>query len=216
MHPFYNEFLSYLREENKEKCVNFILDKLEKKQIKIVELYDEILAPSLNTMFCDKKEEKLCIWKEHVRTYIIRTILECCYPYIVKERKEKGISPKNEKIVVVCPSDEFHEMGARMIVDFFTLLGFESIFVGANTPKSEIETAIQQIKPKFVAISVTNYYNLVEAEKAIKLIRDKVKFNGKIIVGGTAFKNNPEVYRKIGADYYLQTFDEIKKIVEGG
>ncbi len=215
MHPFYNEFLSYLKEENKEKCVNFILDKLEKKQIKIVEFYNEILTPSLNNMFCDEKEEKSCIWKEHVRTSIIRTIIECCYPYILKERKEQGISPKNQKVVVVCPSDEYHEIGARMIVDFFTLLGFESTFIGANTPKTEIETAIQHIKPKFVAISVTNYYNLVEAEKAIKLIKDKMKYDGKIIVGGNAFKTNPEVYKRMGADYCLQTFDQIKKFLEG-
>lgn len=52
-------------------------------------MYTKILAPSLNTMECKIDEKNICIWREHVRISIIRTIVECCYPYIMKERHEK-------------------------------------------------------------------------------------------------------------------------------
>ncbi len=216
MHPLYNQFLEYLLNENKKKAVNFILSKLKNKEIDIITLHSEIMTPALNTMFCDiENKHSECIWKEHIRTSIVRTIIECSYPYIIKEREEKGIKKKDDKVIVVCPSEEYHEIGARIVVDFFTLLGFDTIFIGANTPRNEIEAAIELINPKYVAISVTTYYNLVEAEKAINFIREKAKFTGKIIVGGTAFINNPEIYKKIGADLLIQTFDDIKQLTEG-
>jgi methanogenic corrinoid protein MtbC1 len=214
MHPLYNEFVGYLAEENKEKSVEFILEKLEKIEVGIVELYVEILGPSLNQMFCDDLEDILCIWKEHVRTAIIRTILELTYPYILKEKKEKNVKALNKKVVIVCPGEELHEIGARMVVDFFTLLGYDTTFVGANTPKAEIKAALVEIKPDYVGISVTNYYNLVEAERTIQLLKE-IKFNGKIIVGGNAFTKNPDVYKEIGADLMIQTFEDIKKLAEG-
>jgi methanogenic corrinoid protein MtbC1 len=215
MHPLYKEFIGYLKEENKEKSVEFVLDLLNKKEVGIVELYTEILGPSLNQMICDDLEDALCIWKEHVRTAIIRTTLELTYPYILKEKKEKNVKILNKKVVIVCPGEELHEIGARMVVDFFTLLGYKTTFVGANTPKAEIRAALEEIKPDYVGISVTNYYNLVEAERTIKLLRKEIKFDGKIIVGGNAFVKNPDVYKEIGADLLIQTFEDIKKLAEG-
>jgi methanogenic corrinoid protein MtbC1 len=106
-------------------------------------------------------------------------------------------------------------VGARMVADIFTLNGFEAIFVGANTPREEIRDAINALKPRYIGICVTNYFTLVEAEKVIKLIKEHTEFKGKIIVGGSAFLNNPQNYKKIGADILIQDFEDIKKLAEG-
>ena len=74
-------------------------------------MYKEILEPSLNAFYCNAEEEKLCIWKEHIRTSIIRAIIEICYLYILKERKEKGIKILNQSILVGCPAEEYHDTG---------------------------------------------------------------------------------------------------------
>jgi methanogenic corrinoid protein MtbC1 len=214
MHPLYDEFLGYIDKEDKEKCVEFVLNKLNNKELDIPTLYKEILEPSLNRFYCDMEAEKLCIWKEHVRTSIIRTIIELCYPFILKERKEKGIKVLNKKILIGCPSEEYHEIGARMIADIFVLNGFDATFVGANTPREEIRDAINILKPKYIGICVTNYYTLVEAEKAISLIRNHTEFDGKILVGGLAFQDNPDNFKKIGADTLIQDFKDIEKLAK--
>ena len=36
-----------------------------------------------------------------------------------------------------------------------------------------------------------------------------------IIAGGNAFSRNPDVYQEIGADYGLDSFEEIREFVEG-
>ena len=216
MHQIYGEFLEYLDNEDKENCINLITSKLDKKELDIPTLYKEILEPSLNAFYCDAEEEKMCIWKEHIRTSIIRTIIEICYLYILKERKEKGVKLLNQNILIGCPAEEYHDTGAKMIADIFTLYGFNAIFVGANTPREEIRDAINLLKPKFIGISVTISYNLVEAEKAISLIKQHTEFDGKIVVGGQAFQNNPDNYKKIGADILIRNFNEIEKLAKEG
>ena len=216
MHQIYGEFLEYLDNEDKENCINLITSKLDKKELDIPTLYKEILEPSLNAFYCDAEEEKMCIWKEHIRTSIIRTIIEICYLYILKEQKEKGVKLINQTVLIGCPAEEYHDTGARMIADIFTLYGFNAIFVGANTPREEIRDAINLLKPSFIGISVTISYNLVEAEKAISLIKQHTEFDGKIVVGGQAFQNNPDNYKKIGADILIRNFNEIEKLAKEG
>ena len=214
MHPFYDEFFEFLENEDKENCIEFIISKLDRKEIDILTLYSEIIDPSLTQFSCDVEDEKLCIWKEQIRTSIIRTVIELCYPYVVREKKEKGIKSKNIKVLVGCPAEEYCDLEAKMITDIFTLYGFDTIFIGANTPRIEIRDAINILKPRIITLSVTSYYNLMEAEKAISLIKEHTKFDGKIVVGGNAFLNNPKIYKKIGADFIIKKYDDIRKLSE--
>ncbi|WP_027308459.1 B12-binding domain-containing protein [Caloramator sp. ALD01] len=207
---FYDKLMTYLEKEDKESAVEYAINLLSEGKIDILTLYRDILSPSLNNMFCNVDEKEVCVWREHVRSSIVRTIIECAYPFVIKEREKRGVKRRNESVIVVCPQEEYHEIGPRMVADFFTLLGFDTVFVGANTPKEDFASAINVIKPKYVVISVTNYYNIVNAERAIKRLKEKANYDLKIIVGGHAFKSNKEVYKKIGADYLLDTFEEIE------
>jgi methanogenic corrinoid protein MtbC1 len=208
------KFLEYLEIEDKETAVNFILELLNFVKIDIPTLYLEVLAPSLNNMTCNGEDENICIWKEHIRSSIIRTIIECCSPYVSKESKLN--KQKNEKILVVCPSEEYHELGARMAADFFTIWGYNSIFVGSNTPQNELINAMNIIDPRYIAISVSNSYNLVTVKKVISRIKEKKVNKGlKVIVGGYAFKGKPELYKEVGADFCINSFEQIEIISKG-
>jgi methanogenic corrinoid protein MtbC1 len=217
MHLLYEEFVSYLDNKDRQKCVEFILSKLDSSELDIVTLYEEILTPSLREEFCQDKQ-KICIWEEHVRSSIIRTVIECCYPYIVKERDNKYRAVVKGRVVVACPTGELHEIGARMVTDFFTLCGLEATFVGANTPRDEILDAVGYIKPIYLAISVSNYYNLLAARKTIQKTGEISKTLGhdlKVIVGGYAFEQNPCTCDDVGADLLLRTFEDIERLSEG-
>jgi methanogenic corrinoid protein MtbC1 len=217
MHLLYEEFVSYLDNKDRKKCVEFILSKLASSELDIVTLYEEILTPSLREEFYQDKH-KICIWEEHVRSSIIRTVIECCYPYVVKERDNKYQAAAKGRVVVACPTGELHEIGARMVTDFFTLCGLDATFVGANTPQDEILDAIGYIKPKYMAISVSNYYNLLAARKTIQKVGEISKTLGpdfKVIVGGYAFEQNPCTCDDVGADLLLHSFSDIEKLSEG-
>jgi len=217
MHPFYEVFVSSLIEADKEACVSSVLDQMDNNRLDIPTLYMEILAPALNHHFCQSEQELLCIWEEHIRSSIIRTIIECCYPYVIRERDQKLGGARKGRVVVVCPTQELHELGARMVADFFTLAGFDTAFVGANTPQDEIIEGIGRYQPDYVCISVTASFNLVAARRTMQHILDVRSRWGsdfKVVVGGHAFYRNPELARELGADLHVTSLEQIHQLGE--
>jgi MerR family transcriptional regulator, light-induced transcriptional regulator len=213
LEKYYQEFSSILASEDKEAALNFALNLLKEQQVGVVDLYTRILGPALNQMTCDDEDQRLCIWREHVHTAIIRTIVESCYPFVIAEKKklhstERGIA------AVICPPEENHELGARMVADFLTICGFRTVFVGSNTPYTDFLTGVELIGPKLIAISVTNYYHIVVTKKIVTELRAKMGDKVKIVIGGNAFDSNPDHVRAIGADYYSKSFEDLKNIAD--
>lgn len=214
MEPIYEQFYKYFNEENKEQAVTYIMERLLNGEIDVIRLYEQVLAPMLNHMQCELEDKRICIWKEHVKTAMVRTIVECCYPYVLRKRQELN-PPSKGTVAVLCPPEEYHDLGARMVADFFTICGYQAIYVGSSTPYKDFYNAIDIIKPELAAISVSNYYNLFAAKRMIDEMKKAVGYPLKIVVGGFAFGEDPEKYKSIGADYYARTYEDIRRISEG-
>ncbi|MDY0064390.1 MAG: cobalamin-dependent protein [Bacilli bacterium] len=203
----YEQFIQILEKENKDEAVSFVMELLEKDQITIEDLYNHLLGPALWNFHCQSEDQEICIWKEHARTSIIRTILECTYPYISKRRKSATLL--NKKVVVFCPSEEYHEIGAIMVNHAFLLAGLESQYIGANTPKYDIYSAVRILKPDYVAISVTNYYNVVITKQITERLKQDFP-QIKILIGGQAFKQIG-AKEQVQYDQYLESLDDIDR-----
>ncbi len=205
MNKHYDQFISLLDAENKDASIEFALSLLEKQEITLEELYLELLAPSLQLFSCQIADKDLCIWKEHTRTSIVRTILECSYPYVIEKRKQVNLNHK--KVVVLCPSEEYHEIGAIIVNHYFLLAGYDSQYIGANTPKQDIILAVRAFKPDYVALSVTNYYNIVITKQITDAIKEAYP-SVKVIVGGQAFLQQGAL-EQVKHDYYLQNVKDV-------
>ncbi|TJX15842.1 cobalamin B12-binding domain-containing protein [Tissierella creatinini] len=202
--------LKSLDKEDKDKSVQLAIKGLNEVQFTIPFLYEEILRPFLYSI--DECKDDDCIWKEHVRTSIVRTIIECVYPHVIEQKKE--VVSNGLKVLLVCPEKEYHEIGLRMVADFFSLNGYEAIFIGTNTPKKQVLYALVNTEPDYLAISVTDYYLLFEAKKMIEKIKS-ISGSIKIIVGGRAFKNNKELIKEMEVDIYLETYEDIVNLRKG-
>lgn len=207
----YIEFMELLQHEKKQEAVEFALSLLKNGEMDVVTLYAQVLTPALNEMQCLLEDKRMCIWKEHVRTAIVRTIVECCYPYVIMERDKRG-APKHKTAVIICPPEEYHDLGARMVADFFVICGYDAIFVGSNTPYGDFYNAAHIISPDIIAISISDYYNLVVTKMIIGDLKGILADSVKIIVGGSAVYDNDENYKMLGADFRAQTFEDIQKI----
>lgn len=218
MHPLYEEFAGHLAREEKPRCVELALDYLNRGEINVATLYTEVLAPALNAPTYSAEEGAVRIWEEHVRSSIVRTIVENAYPFVQREKRARnGSGVPRRSVIVVCPTEEFHEIGARMVADFFELAGFDATFVGANTPQEEILEALAVLRPTYVAVSATNTYTLVPARRVLaqlRSLRERTGAGFKIIVGGHAFEKNPALVQEIGADLHLSTFEDIRQLAE--
>jgi methanogenic corrinoid protein MtbC1 len=206
----YEQFLSYLKKEDKKQSVLYALSLLDQEKISVEDLYEHLLAPSLVFFECDVNDEDICIWKEHTRTSIIRTIIEASYPYIMKRKDQ--IKSINKKVVVLTPAFEYHEIGAIMVSHLMLLQGFDAVYIGANTPKQDIISALRAYHPDYIALSVTNPYNIVVTQQ----ICDEIKRffpEIKIILGGQAFQNQAAM-DKIQFDHFLADFKAIKMFAD--
>lgn len=207
------DFKKLLASEQKEEAVDYALALIETEKTDVVGLYENILTPALNQMECKLEDRNLCIWKEHVQTAIVRTIVECCYPYVMKQRKAKSIR-NGLTAVVLCPPEEYHDLGARMVTDFFTLCGYDTIFVGSNTPYQDFYQAIYSIQPDLVAISVSNYFNLVATKRIIQELRSASLKMPFIVAGGRAIDRDEHSIEIVGADERIRSFHDIQQLAE--
>ena len=206
----YDVFLGLLTAEDKEGAIHYALGLLESGEVDVATLYEGILAPSLKNMACQLNDKQWCIWKEHMRTSIVRTIIESCHAFVMKERRARPELQPKGKVVLACPTEEYHELGIRMVADLFTMAGYDAAFIGANTPFPDIVSAVEYFRPEILGISATSSYALFAAGRAIKKVRERFPDKAiKIIVGGIAFDSNPEAWKEIGADACLSSYKDI-------
>lgn len=216
MEEYYRKFMILLEEEDKDGCLEYAFSLIRGEKLSIPELYEEILTKSMDGIECHNNERNLCIWKEHVRSGIVRTIIENMYFLVLEERKRKFPERSGKKAAVLCPDGEYHDMGARIAADYFTLLNWETIFVGNSTPRDEFIKVAQYLELDAVAISVTNSYNLVAARKTIELLKEKLDGRIKIYLGGRAFEDNTGIISSLQIDGYLNNFESLKAELERG
>ncbi len=196
----------FLLDNKKKEAILFAIDGIKQNAFTIVELYEQLITPILFDIGQDVLAKRLSIWQEHVCSAIIRSMIESCYVYLDR------MLPNHQKAMVFCPNDELHEIGARMVSDYFDMLGFETFFVGSNTPKDDVYQAIDIEKPSIIAISVSNYYHLTSMKEMIETIKQTMP-QTKIVAGGSVFVNRPELATSFGADGYAYSFDSLKELI---
>lgn len=201
----YDKLQTYINQGDLETSVSYAMDLVKKKEITIVELYQNILAKILNDIDCQQSDED-CIWFEHQRTAMVRTIVDALFPFLMEQKKESN----NKRVLIVCPSEEYHELGAKMAADFFYLLGYETSFVGANTPIETMHSALRSLKPDYMAISVTNYYHLVTAKKVVEEVRRE--WTDLVILGGGRAFLYKDAKTLVGVDACIQSYEDIEAL----
>jgi methylmalonyl-CoA mutase cobalamin-binding domain/chain len=117
------------------------------------------------------------------------------YPHIFNTHKV------GRRLVATCASEELHEIGMRMVADFFEMEGWDTYYVGANTPASSILQTLRERQADVLGISSTMHYHVT----AVKALIDQVRASGlgqrvKILVGGYPFNRHTDLWRKVGAD----------------
>jgi MerR family transcriptional regulator, light-induced transcriptional regulator len=182
-----SEFMEAFDRLEKETCVTMAFETLSKGSMDVPTLYEGVLRKSMENLTDVETDPTHKIWKEHIKSSIIRTIIEMAFPFVVKT---KATTPKG-RAAVVCPDGEEHELGARMISDYLTLMGYETYFVGKSTPKKEFVDLIESLDLDLVALSVTNYYNFSVTLKTVALMREHFP-TLKLIAGGRGFDHNPQ------------------------
>ena len=147
---------------------------------------------------------KITVAKEHFCSAATQQIMSQLYPYIFTTDRI------GKTFVAACIGGELHEIGIRMVADFFEMEGWDTYYLGANSPTSSIVQAIEDKNANLLGLSVAMPYHRNLLREAIDEIRQETNNKIKIMVGGNAMNTHDDAWRNFRADAYAP--DAIKAI----
>lgn len=164
--------------------------------IDIRDLYMEVFQPAMYAVGNLWETNQFTVAQEHLATAITQSVMAQIYATVIS-RPLIG-----RTMVATCIGGELHELGMRMVADFFEMEGWDVYYLGANMPYDDVIQMIESKRAHLLAISVTLGGYVQNARKLIDAVRTKpTSKHVKIMVGGLPFNLTPEAYRTVGADF---------------
>ena len=192
------KYLDYLLDGKRHEACDLILSEVE-NGLEIKELYIHVFQTAQYEVGYLWHQGKITVAQEHFCTAACQYIIARLYPILFQS------VARGPKVVAACIGDELHEMGIRMVADFFELSGYDTIYLGANMPKEGMLQVIKQNQPVALALSTTIAFHMNELISLINAIReDEACRNVKILVGGYAFNLDSQLWKRVGADGYAK------------
>ena len=158
---------------------------------------------------------RVTVAQEHYCTAATQLIMSQLYPRLFSTARA------GRRLVAACAGDELHELGVRMVADFFEMEGWDTYYLGANVPADSILQACQANKADLLAISATMVFHVQQVAGTIEQVRASLLGPSlKILVGGYPFNAAPDLWRKVGADGFarnaLGAVERAAQLLEGG
>jgi len=199
----YQTYLNSLLKGDRRACLNIVTTLLENK-IDIRELYTELFQKSMYQVGELWEINVISVAREHLATTITENMLSITYPYLFT-----GLQ-STKKAIISCTANEYHQLGGKMVADIFELHGWDTHFLGVNTPINELLTCIDEIKPDLIGLSLAVYFNIAALEATLEAVH--AHFNNlDILVGGHAFRwGGTEVLKKYPGIHYLESLAQLE------
>jgi len=199
----YDHYFSSLIAGDRGACSKIVQDLLD-QGIDIKDLYRHLFQATLYQVGALWEVNQLSVAKEHLATAITESLLNLVYPFLFKKRLT------SKKAIISCTANEHHQIGGKMVADILEMNGWDSYFLGANTPIDEMLTFIHEIKPDLVGLSLSIGFNAPQLIQSVKSIRENFP-QLDIILGGQGFcGDKPASLKAFKHLYYIGSLDELE------
>ena len=189
------QFLDTVRRADRRTAGQMILDAV-RDGTSVKTIYMQVFQRTQREIGRLWQTNQVGVAEEHFCTAATQMIMSQLYPYIFTgERKAR-------RAVIACVGGELHEIGARMVADFLEMSGWDTYFLGANTPPHSILQTVQEHQVEVLALSATMTFHVSEVTNIISSLRSQNSLPTRVLVGGYPFNLSPDLWRKVGADGY--------------
>lgn len=153
---------------------------------------------------------QISVAQEHYCTAATQMVMSQLYPYIFASERN------GRHMVVTCVGGELHEIGARMVADFFEMDGWDTYFLGANTPMEGVLRALSEREADVLAVSATMTFHIDKVSGLIAEVRRAgLDERTKILVGVYPFNIAPNLWQSVGADAFAHDARQALIAAEG-
>ena len=140
-------------------------------------------------------QAEINIAEEHVVTSTTERAMSVL-AYHAKKEPSNGLT-----VVSAAVAGNVHDIGVRLVSDFFEFAGWRAICLGSDLPAAEIAQSVQFFDTSLVLLSAALSTQLKAVRETIEAIRADGT-DCKIMVGGTALHDTPDLWAQLGADAY--------------
>ena len=149
------------------------------------------------------QSNQISVAQEHYCTAATQIIMSRFYGQIF------SVARRGRVLVTACAPGEIHEIGMRMVADFFEMDGWDTHHLGANTPSASLVDFVAQRRPDLVGLSATMTFHLEAVASIVRALRaNQGTSDIRVLVGGHAFSREPDLWRDISADGYARDAEE--------
>jgi methanogenic corrinoid protein MtbC1 len=191
-------YLDALLQGERHAANDMILDTVE-QGTSIRNIYLYVFQPAQREVGRLWQTNQISVAQEHYITAATQLIMSQLYPRIFSSEKS-GL-----RLVATCVGGELHEVGIRMVADFFEMEGWDTTYLGANTPTAGVLDMLADRQADVLAISATMTPHVSAVAELIASVRaSDAGHEVRIMVGGYPFNLSPDLWRRLGADACAQ------------
>ncbi len=180
MIEIYPDYLHALLAGDQDQCRRMVRTLIE-NGIPVHTLYTDYFQRSLYQVGELWEGNRISVADEHLATAITESLMPETYPVLF------GADHIGRSAVVSCVANEYHQIGGKMVADTFEMHGWNSYFLGANTPVADLLALVAAKKPDVVALSLTVFFGLGHLLDAISALGEAFPAL-PVWVGGQAFR----------------------------
>lgn len=159
------------------------LSYLYEHRIHLWEIFDFVVQPGMRVLGDRWEKGQLDISHEH------RASNETLDALSKLQTRIKIKPSSGKKAIFACPGDEMHEIGLRCASYLFESEGWTIHYLGARTPFSAIISAVKELKPDVVCLSLTYPVNEGQIDSQLKELSSLAHtMHAKIVIGGIGSK----------------------------
>ncbi|WP_448381713.1 cobalamin B12-binding domain-containing protein [Desulfosoma sp.] len=195
LEPLAQEYLRALLATDRDRAWQ-IIDAAVRQGMPIKDIYLHVFQPTQYEIGRLWQHNRIGVAQEHYCTATTQLIMSRLYPRLFSGDR------KDRRFLGSCVGGELHELGARMVADFFEMEGWDTRYLGAGSPEATLLKAVETHQPHVVGLSVTLLAHVRRAEKTITEIRGHFGSKPIILVGGRPFNARKDLWRHVGADGY--------------
>jgi methanogenic corrinoid protein MtbC1 len=204
----YQSYLEALLAGNRHRCDDILQDQL-KQGVSLKALYLDLMQRAMYEVGTLWERNLVSVATEHLASATTEVLLTRVYPKLFLQPH------KDRRAVIACVPQEHHQIGARMVADFFELHGWHGFYLGANTPISGLVSLIRERDPDVVGLSMSILFNRPQLERMLEAISSEFPALD-LFLGGRAFQCDAgreaqrELMRQFQHLRYFNSLDELE------
>ena len=176
----YHQYLAGLLAGDRDRCAS-VARGLRASGVGVRQLYLKLFQRGLYDIGALWQQGRISVAVEHLATALTERLLSIFHSEIFA-------GPRRQRsALIACPGGELHQLGGRMVADFFEMQGWRGDFLGANTPHRDLVSMIGDRKPDMLGLSVSTEANVPAMFRAVAAVT-AAHPDLDILIGGQGFQ----------------------------